>query len=244
MDNYNNSIVAEEQFYDEYGIKYSNLPLFYSLTKYITGNSMGSFDGNVPTPTGSCPFRGKSAAEKIAMCGVRFGMSSAEAMSTGNIIQYSMPGQSSSLMFNKNVINDLIAIQNEVNQLGWFTFKIGNCWRSGASAGGKSLHQIGCAVDINPGSAGNPWFETHDICTRGAGEAQQKKRDFHFTEGEQAPWGFHYEKGKPVCAGNTIFKRSTCIWSFDHPVVTIFRNHGWGWGGAYGDVMHFSLTGG
>lgn len=32
------------------------------------------------------------------------------------------------------------------------------------------------------------------------------------------------------------------VWrSYDHPVVKIFAKHGFGWGGAYGDTMHFSF---
>lgn len=32
--------------------------------------------------------------------------------------------------------------------------------------------------------------------------------------------------------------------SFDHPVVQAFLRHGFGWGGAYGDYMHFSIPAG
>lgn len=245
MDNYSNLNVKEDIFYDDEGQKYSKTPTFLGFTKYVVGGGGGGFNGNVPSPTGPLPFKGKTTEQKMAMCGVRIGMTPSEAIETGNIIKYQIPGQASYLEYNKNVINDLIAIQNEIHSYcSWFTFKIGNCFRHEISAGGQSLHQIGCAVDINPGGAGNPWFEVH-ICSWGAGDAQKKKLDLHFNEGDSAPWGFHVDKkGKIVCGGNTIFKKATCIWTFDHPVVTIFRNHGWGWGGAYGDVMHFSLTGG
>ena len=247
MDNYSNSIVSEDIFYDERGNKYTNVPLFMGFTKYI-GFGQGGFNGNVPTPTGPCPFRGKSADEKFAMCGVRPGMSSAEAKATGNIIQYKMRNQSSGLWFNKNVINDLEAIQNEVEQLGWFTFRIGNCFRDHASAGGKSRHQIGCAVDINPNSnpsgGGNPWFNVH-LCTHFNGISHTAKVTNNFNDGDRAPWTKN-PKWTGVAGwseGSFVYKKATSIWDVNHPVVKIFANHGWDWGGEYGDVMHFSLDG-
>lgn len=249
MDNYNNSGISDDEFYDENGKKYTNVPLFRGLTKYIIEGGSSGYNGAVPSPTGPLPFKGKTHAQKFEMCGVRPGMSSAEAMATGNIVTFHMPGQSAGLQYNKNIIHDLMAIQAEVNQLGWFTFRIGNCWRAGASAGGRSRHQIGCAVDINPNSnpsgGGNPWFDV-SLCSHFSRGPQVATQTNNFVDGQTAPWGKNAKwTGVPSWSpGTFVFKRATSIWDHSHPVVQIFLNHGWGWGGAYGDVMHFSLDGG
>ena len=52
-----------------------------------------------------------------------------------------------------------------------------------------------------------------------------------FAHGAKAP-----KSGQPT---NTSAMRS-----FDHPVVQAFLRHGFGWGGAYGDYMHFSIPSG
>jgi hypothetical protein len=106
---------------------------------------------------------------------------------------------------------------------------VGNCYRpkNSLSGGRVSRHCWGIAVDINPGSGGNPWFNTHI-----------PKSQPEPAEGSQAPWSTqksHY---------NGTYDRRRCIWHWGHPVVKIFLAHGWGWGGAYGDVMHFSVDDG
>lgn len=45
---------------------------------------------------------------------------------------------------------------------------------------------------------------------------------------------------KPLTSGDTNIK----IRTYDSPVVRAFQNHGWGWGGRYGDYMHFSRLNG
>ena len=77
-----------------------------------------------------------------------------------------------------------------------------------------SMHSFGCAIDINYDV--NPFSKT-------------QKRPF-----EHAPWYWN----------NTTYNPNTCIWTNDHPVVKIFHNYEWGWGGRYGDFMHFSKANG
>jgi hypothetical protein len=45
---------------------------------------------------------------------------------------------------------------------------------------------------------------------------------------------------KPLNSGDD----TTHIRTLNSPIVKAFRNHGWGWGGTYGDYMHFSKLGG
>ena len=45
---------------------------------------------------------------------------------------------------------------------------------------------------------------------------------------------------KPLSSGDTNIK----IRTMNSPVVRAFQNHGWGWGGRYGDYMHFSRLNG
>lgn len=77
-----------------------------------------------------------------------------------------------------------------------------------------SMHSFGCAIDIN--WRNNPF---------------PKNFKKPFTTAPEYWNGRHYDP-------------NSCIWTFDHPVVTIFRNHEWGWGGRYGDLMHFSKANG
>jgi hypothetical protein len=121
--------------------------------------------------------------------------------------------------------NDLISICHDILNLGWFSLYISNSFRRSTSAGSRSRHQIGCAVDINAGAMANPWFNTHI------------QKDFpEPAQGSAAPWPCKKYSAPP-------YDRSKCIWHWGHPVVQIFLKHGWGWGGQYGDVMHFSLDG-
>ena len=47
-------------------------------------------------------------------------------------------------------------------------------------------------------------------------------------------------RGKPQSGGDS----STNIRTMNSPVVQAFARHGWGWGGKYGDYMHFSKANG
>ena len=189
-----------------------------------------SYDGEFPglgMPLGPCPFKGKTDAEKFEMCRVKPGMTPAQAKALGVIEQCSFPQSSgkASLPMNKYIAQDFAAICQEILNLGFFKLYVGNAFRTAFSAGGKSRHQIGCAVDINPGQGGNPWFAT-----------RINKGDPEPAIGS-TPWSI---KQCPYRGG---YDRNKCVWHWGHPVVQIFLNHGWGWGGSYGDVMHFSLDG-
>ena len=223
------------------------------LTLNAVGNNVATQDDNQTPPTDNGQygtpgiFTGKTAAEKFALCGVKPGMTPAQAMATGNIVEYKMENQRS-MMYNKNIIADLEAIQKEINALGWFEFKISNCFRDYLSAKGRSRHQIGCAVDINAGavSGTNPWFNCKLATSPSKGIPQKRvgeKREWK--DGDGAPWTKdpRWKNVKGWLPGSIKFKKERCIWDVDHPVVKIFAAHGWGWGGSYGDVMHFSLDG-
>ena len=128
---------------------------------------------------------------------------------------------------NVNIETDFKAICDEILKLGWFKLNVGNSYRGENSvSSGVSRHCWGLAVDINPGKGGNPWFD--ERIPRNASEP---------AIGSSPPY---YMK---KCRYNGVYDRSRCIWHWGHPVVQIFLKHGWGWGGAYGDVMHFSIDG-
>lgn len=182
---------------------------------------------SVPPASGKLPFVGKSDEEKLAMCRVEVGWTPDQAMNAGVIknVTFNQTGGKKTLPMNKYIAEDFQAICDEILQLGFFKLNVGNCYRKYLSAGGKSLHQIGVAVDINGGRGGNPWFKRHIA----KNEPEPKVGDL--------PWPI---QESPYYGG---YDRSKCTWHWGHPVVQIFLNHGWGWGGQYGDVMHFSITG-
>ena len=176
-------------------------------------------------------FTGKSRSEKMKMYGVGSqSLSPSEAKAKGLItnVTFNQTGGTKTLPMNKYIAEDFKAICNEILALGWFKLNVGNCYREKNSvSNGVSRHCWGIAVDINPGSGGNPWFATH--IQQGQTEPAQ---------GAQQPWP---TKRTPY---KGTYDRSKCIWHWKHPVVQIFLAHGWGWGGAYGDTMHFSVDDG
>ena len=48
--------------------------------------------------------------------------------------------------------------------------------------------------------------------------------------------------GKPLSSGDNTKKG--IVRTLDSPIVKIFEKYGWGWGGRYGDYMHFSKANG
>lgn len=222
-----------ETYKDENGIDYSKQKLFESLIFFGETGGGGGFGGYSPfnyVALGPCPFKGKSSADKLRMCGFNGSWSPQEALDRGLIIDLTIPCSPGKIKFNKAAADDLLTILREIKSLGWFKCNIGSAFRTNTSAGGHSRHQIGLAVDINPGTGGNPWFNHRFINEREP------------MPGFVAPWGRNpkYNSGGMYSGG---YDRSKCIWSNDHPVVKIFEAHGWGWGGTYGDVMHFSIDG-
>lgn len=175
-------------------------------------------------------FSGKTREEKMKMYGVgNKKLSPQEAKNGGLIVDvtFNQTGGTKTLPMNKYIAEDFKAICDEILALGWFKLDVGNCYRSANSLkNGVSRHCWGIAVDINPGNGGNPWFNTRITKTQSEPANGSK------------PW--------PVkqcdCKGG--YDRCKCVWHWNHPVVQIFLKHGWGWGGSYGDVMHFSVDDG
>lgn len=220
-----NKISVSDKWYEQ-SVLYKNR-LINNPIKMGTAIDTNAFSGDLPIPTGPCPFKGKSAEEKFRMCGVQRGWTPSQAYGAGVItnVTFNQTSGPKTLQMNKYIAEDFKAICNEILQLGFFKLNVGNCFRTSLSAGGKSLHQIGVAVDINPGRGGNPWFSCR----------------IPKTQPEPAPGSTPW--GMKSCPYHGGYDRSICIWHWGHPVVRIFLNHGWGWGGSYGDVMHFSITG-
>ena len=50
------------------------------------------------------------------------------------------------------------------------------------------------------------------------------------------------DKGKPQTSGDDTPRG--IVRTMNSPIVKVFANHGWGWGGRYGDYMHFSKANG
>ena len=176
-------------------------------------------------------FTGKTRAEKMKMYGVASqNLTPSQAKAQGLItnVTFNQTGGTKTLPMNKYIAEDFKAICNEILALGWFKLNVANCYREKNSVKGSiSRHCWGVAVDINPGKGGNPLF---------AKRISQNQTEP--AQGAQQPW-----PTKMTPYGGT-YDRSKCIWHWKHPVVQIFLAHGWGWGGAYGDTMHFSVDDG
>lgn len=222
IDNSNPQVPVYE---DEDGTKYTKLRLFESIISIYEG-SLGGGSGMIPS--GPTPFKNMSRAEKMKVCGITSNTMTPQEVQAAGLLTTVTLNQTKgkySGQVNKAVADDLANICNEICSLGFFNMSISNTFRptdSVKSANTVSKHCWGVAIDINP-TNGCPWFNTH--IQRSFTEPPQ---------GTPPPWSFRAFKCGP-------YNRSTCIWSYDHPVVKIFENHGWGWGGAYGDTMHFSL---
>ena len=190
-------------------------------------------------------FTGKSYEEKCRMAGITsemqqwkgkgnpYGIKFKEMTGMIDTVKFPQYGGTGSLDMNKACHGDFIAICNEIMQLGWFKLKLSNSWRPKNSISHSvSRHCFGVAVDINVSSShsesGNPWF----AIPRGQSMPQTEP-----AAGSAPPFSCKMYATGP-------YDRSTCVWSWDHPVVKIFEAHGWGWGGRYGDVMHFSILNG
>ena len=221
----------------EYVNRLIDNPLEFNLGGMGCDGSFFYGDGAVPPPTGALPFVGKSRAQKMAMCGItsnsmgiEYGDNAGDAIrNKGMLRSVSLPmtGGSHSFEVNTSAAADLVSICKEILALGFFNLRISNVWRrqNSLTPPKVSRHCWGIALDINP-TTGCPWFAAH--IQRGFKEP---------APGTLPPWKFK----KYSCGG---YDRSRCIWSYDHPVVRIFENHGWGWGGSYGDTMHFSVLDG
>ena len=180
---------------------------------------------------GTSNFTNMSRSEKLAACGITAGMGPGDAERAGLIVDLPIPQGSSRVRLNKYVAQDFLNIYNEVNAIGKFVFRVSSSYRNSNSVpGGVSRHCLGLAVDINAGAGGNPWFNTHSLPRTCA--------ELSSLQGPPWPWP------TKDCPYNGFYDPSKCFWAWDHPIVQIFKKHGWGWGGAYGDTMHFSIDDG
>lgn len=226
-------------FYDKDNIPYTNEGIMQGIINHMNysgGYNGGGYNGGPGNyenfnfiPSGDTPFKGMSDAQKFQACGITHRMMTGTEVKNAGLLTKVALKQTRGIytgLINKAVANDLSNICVEICKLGFFDMQISNTFREQNTVKGAiSKHCWGVALDINP-TRGCPWFATHIprfFCEP--------------APGSRPPWGFK----KYSCGG---YDRSKCIWSYDHPVVKIFEAHGWGWGGRYGDTMHFSLFNG
>jgi hypothetical protein len=139
----------------------------------------------------------------------------------------------------KDIKNKLDNALSEIGSTGFNISSInGYSWRkvnNGSNSSKMSNHSYGLAIDINPGSGGNPFFNTHNL----PAQETEALRD------NQWSWPFKVSSsGSPICRYSGKYDGNKCIWYWEHPVVKIMNKYGFGWGGRYGDTMHFSVFNG
>ena len=106
------------------------------------------------------------------------------------------------------------------------TFRVvnvgGYCYRTinnGTATTTLSNHSFGAAIDINYGAD-----KGYNLVTKNSDVVNSKLNPF-------------WSGGKPLDSGDTDYAMRTV----NHPVVKACADHGFGWGGQYGDYMHFSF---
>ena len=213
----------------------------YASLNNVSYSGLNMYDAS-SIPPGA--FYGKSRAACRRMAGITDTSMTAKQVQAAGLIVNVTFNQSSgkrTLKMNKYIAEDFKQICNEILALGNFKLDVGNCFRPKDTISGSevSRHCWGVAVDINAGGSGNPWFAaTEGFPKTESGNLMIPKNQPELAKGSKAPWGI---KMYPYNGG---YDSSKCIWHWGHPVVQIFLRHGWGWGGAYGDVMHFSIDDG
>ena len=209
MDNYNNSIISDDEFYDENGKKYTNVPLFRGLTKYIvTGGGAGvdgfeSAGGTIGSGQRAEVIRALGFNERPTQseCSAKMATIRIEAYPTRNITVH------------KSLVNEVQTIFKNLKMAGVQLNQYigGYCYRTvnnplHPNSTVLSMHSFGCAIDINYNL--NP-----------------------FVGG-----------GRPLSSGDDTTRG--VIRTYNSPIVKAFAANGWGWGGRYGDYMHFSKANG
>ena len=203
----------------------------------------GVYPPFVAIPTGETPFaKMTSRTEKLKYCdvynkGYRDGIAVRNAGLITNVQIKKFNGKdivTETIQMNIHVAGDIQNICEEIANLRWFVIHSISSWRPDNSVpDGVSRHCLGLAIDINA-SDGCPWYKVKRKKYPNAIPIMEHEPE----EGTKAPWPtikYNYTGG---------YDRTHCIWSYDHPVVQIFKKHGWGWGGSYGDTMHFSVDDG
>lgn len=118
---------------------------------------------------------------------------------------------------NKNLVSEIVDIFNVIYNTTDFRVLSVGCYDErraknpdGSDKKSVSNHAYGIAIDINGGSVGHN------------------------------PYGTKYKSKCGICKKDNITDDNLHIRTENHPVVKIFKNHNWYWGGAFNDYMHFS----
>lgn len=201
----------------------------------MVGASGGSVAGNysisgaVATPTPS------SESEMHSQLGMGNVTTVAQANACANMmVTIPVANTGFKVTVHKKLANAFSAAFNDIVKTGFKIKAVGGfCARTknnGTGTSSLSSHSFGAAIDIN-GFCGNPFF---------SGRAEHGNQTYNsIPSGATFPdWAHGYKTG----GGGPGYNPNICIWTRDHPVVQIMRKHGFGWGGRYGDTMHFSWT--
>jgi hypothetical protein len=136
---------------------------------------------------------------------------------------------------------EVISLLLSLKQAGFIMKSLGGLQiRKVANSNSMSNHAYGIAIDVNPlgtgkietarevaygGSTGNPYIlYTSDI-----------------RKNKNSEW---YQLFNAYTKNNQNNNSKGLIVTDESDAVKIFKKHGWGWGGTFGDFMHFSKLGG
>lgn len=114
----------------------------------------------------------------------------------------------------RNIINEIIANNYSLKSIGGYQFRYVN---NGSGSHSLSIHSYGVALDINADKIPNSGLRIN---------------------------GFNKLSNMRCDPNAPNDMNPGIIRTLDHPVCKIFKKYGWGWGGTYGDYMHFSLCDG
>ena len=150
----------------------------------------------------------------------------------------------------KNLVSKVQAAFTEIHNdedaknYKFYTLSPSYAWRKIGGQSYLSTHSYGVAFDVNPPKTNTTSSEVSCV---------EDDLNPYYTQHKKVMGLKNDTDSVETKGGETVTKQdlkdklvdsNTAIRTTEHPVVKILAKHGFGWGGSYGDYMHFSYFGG
>lgn len=150
-------------------------------------------------------------------------------------------GDHNRLIVHQCFAEEVISLLLSLKQAGFIMKSLGGLQiRKVAGSSSMSNHAYGIAIDVNPIGIGD--IETARKVAKG-GSTGNPYIQYTSTirNNKNSEW---YKLFHAYTKNNQNNNSTGLIVKADSDAVKIFKKHGWGWGGYFGDFMHFSKLGG